>query len=193
MAADRDPRRAAISDPVADFYDRHPYPPPVDELDQERAEWRDVDRRRADYHLLWPAAAFREDEAILVAGCGTAEAARYAIRHPAARVVGIDVSAASLEHTRSLKRRYRLTNLTLHQLPIERVGELDDRFDRIACTGVLHRIRHQTPPSPPADEALGALLDEAYGDGPGEGRLTPPRPPELVLPALADHPDGAGA
>jgi hypothetical protein len=27
----------------------------------------------------------------------------------------------------------------------------------------LHRIRHQSPPSPPADEALGAVLGEAAG------------------------------
>jgi hypothetical protein len=31
----------------------------------------------------------------------------------------------------------------------------------------LDRIRHQSPPTPPADEALGALLAEDRGDGTG--------------------------
>jgi len=77
---------------------------------------------------------------VLVAGCGTSQAVRHALRHPAGRVVGIDVSGASLEHTRSLAGRLGVTNLELHRMPIEEVGGLCQRFDHIVCTGVLHHL-----------------------------------------------------
>ncbi|MDH3675399.1 MAG: class I SAM-dependent methyltransferase [Anaerolineae bacterium] len=126
---------------VRRFYDRHPYPPPVTDLDRYRQLWLDPNRRRADYHLLWPAAPYREDMEILIAGCGTSQAARYALRQPEARpVVGIDISVTSIEHTRALKGKYNLTNLELQQLPVERAGELDRSFDKIVCTGVLHHL-----------------------------------------------------
>ena len=65
-----------------------------------------------------------DNQEILIAGCGTSQAARYALGEPTARVTAIDISETSLRHTRRLQRKYRLENLTLHQLPIERVGEL---------------------------------------------------------------------
>lgn len=129
----------AVSRKVASFYDRHPYPPPVDDLDSYRRWWND-DRRRADAHLFWPAQSYRDDRSILVAGCGTAQAARYAVRWPNARVTGIDFSPSSIEETAKLQRKHRIGNLELRQLPIERAAELEERFDCIVCTGVLHHL-----------------------------------------------------
>lgn len=125
---------------VRDFYERYPYPPPRDNLDSYRRAWQDELRRREQFHLFWPRHAFREDLSILVAGCGTSQAARHAMRWPAARVTGIDFSAVSLGHTEALKRRYRLDNLRLQQLPLEQAGELAAGFDLIVCTGVLHHL-----------------------------------------------------
>src|SRR5262249_17457111 len=71
---------------VQDFYERYPYPPPVDSLENYRRFWQDPQIGRADHHLLWPALPYREDHSILVAGCGTSQAARYALRRPEARV-----------------------------------------------------------------------------------------------------------
>jgi SAM-dependent methyltransferase len=122
------------------FYDDHPYPPPVTSLDRYCEEWRDPDRLRVEYHLMWPKRAYRQDLEILVAGCGTSQAAKHALRQPAARVAGIDVSATSLRHTRELKRKYGLKNLQVRQLPVERAHELGRRFDKVVCTGVLHHL-----------------------------------------------------
>ncbi len=77
---------------------------------------------------------------MLVAGCGTAQAARYAVRWPNARVVGIDVSASSLAFTAELKHKHGLDNLELRELPVERAAELGQRFDHAVCTGVLHHL-----------------------------------------------------
>jgi SAM-dependent methyltransferase len=129
-----------VSDEIQAFYDRHPYPPPVADLDAYRQLWKQGGRLRVDYHLLWPAMAYREDLDVLVAGCGTSQAARHAIRQPTARVTGIDVSSTVLDHTRKLKREYDLANLEIRQLPVERVIELGRTFDKIVCTGVLHHL-----------------------------------------------------
>jgi SAM-dependent methyltransferase len=88
----------------------------------------------------------------LVAGCGTIQAAHYAVRWPRARVVGIDVSAKSIAFTQSLKRKYELDNLELRQLPVERAAELGQAFDHVVCTGVLHHL-------PDPDAGLRALRD----------------------------------
>lgn len=127
-------------DTVRAFYDLHPYPPPVDDLEDYRRRWQDESKRRADFYLHWPHKAYRADLKVLVAGCGTSQAAKHALRQPLSRVVGIDVSSTSIRHTETLKRKYDLSNLEVYQLPLERVGELGRRFDQIVCTGVLHHL-----------------------------------------------------
>jgi SAM-dependent methyltransferase len=130
----------AQSDTIAAFYDRHPYPPPVADLDALARTVADGATARVAHHLIWPARPSASVRSVLVAGCGTAQAVRHALLHPTARVVGIDVSAASLEHSRALAARHAVANLELHAIPIERVSELDERFDHIVCTGVLHHL-----------------------------------------------------
>jgi SAM-dependent methyltransferase len=131
---------ADVGDPVSEFYTKHPYPPPVTNLDRAREEWQDTNRHRAEHHLLWPDAPYRPDLDILVAGCGTWQAAKYALCRPQASVVGIDVSTTSLEHTDQLKRKYGLTNLETAHGAIECVEAMTQRFDLIVCTGVLHHL-----------------------------------------------------
>jgi SAM-dependent methyltransferase len=129
-----------MADPICEFYTSHPYPPPLENLDRARDLWQDENVHRAEYHLLWPHKQYRADFDVLVAGCGTWQAAKFALCHPAARVVGIDVSLTSLEHTTRLKQKYDLTNLETRHLPIENAGDLDHQFDLIVCTGVLHHL-----------------------------------------------------
>lgn len=140
----------AASDPVCAFYTEHPYPPPVENLDRARDEWQDENRHRAEYHLFWPNRKYRADLDILIAGCGTWQAAKYALCRPGARVAGVDVSTTSLDHNERLKQKYKLSNLELQQMPVEGVAALDRRFDLIVCTGVLHHLEDP-------DEGLRAL------------------------------------
>jgi SAM-dependent methyltransferase len=129
-----------MADAIEAFYTEHPYPPPVTNLDRVRDEWRGDGRDRAEFHLFWPDRPFRADLDILVAGCGTWQAAKYSLCRPAARVTGIDVSSTSLDHTERLKRQYDLTNLDTRQLAIEDASQLQRQFDLIVCTGVLHHL-----------------------------------------------------
>lgn len=151
------PVDTAVAHAVSTFYETHPYPPAVDDLGAYRQTWNDA-RRRADACLFWPTQRFREDLRILVAGCGTSQAAKYAVRWPHAQVTGIDVSHASLAQTRRLKQRHGLDNLALHALPVECVGDLEREFDLVVCTGVLHHL-------PDPDRGLRALRDVLALDG----------------------------
>jgi SAM-dependent methyltransferase len=137
---------------VRDFYERLPYPAPLTSLDEHRELYKNPDRRRAMFHLMWPAERPCGNQEILIAGCGTSQAASYALREPDAQITAIDISDTSLRHTRDLQRKYNLENLALHQLPIESVREMGRTFDLVVCTGVLHHL-------PDPDQGLCALRD----------------------------------
>jgi SAM-dependent methyltransferase len=130
----------AGADPIREFYTNHPFPPPLDNLDRALELYKDDNVRRAEFHLLWPNREYRADFDVLIAGCGTWQAAKYALCHPDARIKAIDVSTTSLQHTERLKQKYNLTNLEVRPLSIESVGDLNHSFDHIICTGVLHHL-----------------------------------------------------
>jgi len=93
-----------------------------------------------------------------VAGCGTSQAAKVALRWPRAQVVGIDVSGTSIQQTDKLKRKHGIENLELQQLPVEPAAELGRRFEHVICTGVLHHL-------PDPDKGLRALHDVLMPEG----------------------------
>jgi SAM-dependent methyltransferase len=110
----REETRAAAPETPADvvraFYESHPYPAPIGDLDRHRDLYRNPDRRRALSLLLWPTEKSRASREILVAGCGTSQAAIHALREPDARVTAIDISETSLRYTRAALgvRSYRV-------------------------------------------------------------------------------------
>lgn len=122
---------------VADFYRRHPYPGPVGV--QLRADsfpgWLLAQVERESYPRRW---------GLLDLGCGTGPAlAPIAALHPAAQVVGVDLSEASLA---------QIPSEGLPNLGLLRADLLDDRtvdllleqapggWDVVWCSGVLHHL-----------------------------------------------------
>src|SRR5260221_14464626 len=85
-----------VAEEVRDFYDHYPYPRPIDSLEKYRRLWQDPQKRRAGYPLALHARPYKEDLPILLAGCGTSQAAKHALRRPAALVTGIVVRATSV-------------------------------------------------------------------------------------------------
>ena len=140
MKSEEDPTSAGSRDAVRAFYESHPYPAPVSSLERRLDLYRDPRRRRAQNLLLWPLEKPRADRKILIAGCGTSQAARHAMMEPEARITAIDISETSLRHTRDLRAKHDIRNLQLHRLAIERIEELGETFDQIVCTGVLHHL-----------------------------------------------------
>ena len=129
-----------LSDPVARQYERWAYPAPIHDLRAWLVDnWQWFDPSHA-HRLFWPDRETPAGMEILVAGCGTNQAAVFALNNPGARVVGIDVSATSLAHQALLRDTHGLSNLELHRLPIEDAGTLGRTFDLVVSTGVLHHM-----------------------------------------------------
>jgi SAM-dependent methyltransferase len=132
--------RTPLADDVAGQYERWRYPQPIADLRAWSVEnWQWFDPSHA-HRLFWPDRTYAAGMEILIAGCGTNQAAQFAFANPDAKVVGIDVSEASLDHERVLRDSHSLHNLDLHRLPIEQVGELGRTFDLIVSTGVIHHL-----------------------------------------------------
>ena len=128
------------ADVVVKQYEKWQYPEPIQNLEAWLAEsWQWFDPSHA-HRILWPDRPYQPDMDILIAGCGTNQAAVFAYTNRAAKVTAIDVSQPSLDHVRYLKDRYSLKNLELQLLPIEEVGSLEQSFDLIVSTGVLHHL-----------------------------------------------------
>jgi SAM-dependent methyltransferase len=128
-----DPR----ADVVSRHYERWRYPEPILDLDAWAANnWQWFDPVHA-HRILWPDREYKPDLDILIAGCGTNQAAAFAYTNPAAKVVAVDVSQPSLDHQQYLKEKHGLFNLELHLLPIEELPTLGLDFDLVVSTGVL--------------------------------------------------------
>jgi len=158
-----------LSDVVSSQYEQWVYPEPIVDLPgwlETNWQWFDP---RITHRLLWPDRAYRPDLDILIAGCGTHQAAVFAYSNPSAKVVAIDVSQSSLDHHQRLKDTYDLSNLELHRLPIEQVHSLDRTFDLIVSSGVLHHLADPQLGLSSlagvlrADGVIGVMLYATYG------------------------------
>jgi SAM-dependent methyltransferase len=129
-----------LSDIVSNQYEKWTYPKPILDLDQWlENNWQWFDPIHA--HLIfWPDQEYRQGLEILIAGCGTNQAAVFAYNNPHAHVVAVDVSQPSLDHHHYLIEKYKMKNLELHLLPIEDIDRLNRQFDLIVSTGVLHHL-----------------------------------------------------
>ncbi|MCW2661062.1 MAG: SAM-dependent methyltransferase [Mycobacterium sp.] len=156
-------------DAVSRQYDRWEYPPPVTDVEAwTKNHWDWFDPFWA-HRVLWPNREYKAGADILIAGCGTYQAAVIAFMNRAAKVVAIDVSRSALDHEQYLKDKHRLQNLELRLLPIEEVSALGSDFDLIVSSGVLH---HMADPLVGLtalgeclrrDGALGVMLYAKYG------------------------------
>jgi SAM-dependent methyltransferase len=111
------------------------------------------------YHpVFWPYKRDIEKLDILIAGCGSVQAAYYACRNPNWNVIGVDLSESSLAHQQKLKERHGLSNLRLKKLDLTKVKTLGEDFDFVVSTGVLHHL-------PDPDAGLAALKEILRPDG----------------------------
>ncbi len=143
-----------LNDAVARQYERFPYPAPAQSLHEWHAKSRHFPDPEQQHLLFWPDRVYTPGLDILIAGCGANQAAELAFHNPSARVLGIDVSQASLASEQRLKELHDLANLELRRLPIEEVQGLGRSFDLVISTGVLH---HMSDPGL-GMRALGSLL-----------------------------------
>jgi SAM-dependent methyltransferase len=129
---------------VARQYEAWVYPRPISDMAQAVAtdDYWDLSDPSLVRRKLWPRKIEPDNLSILIAGCGTVQAAYYAFANPSSHVVGIDISAASLGHQAYLKQKHQLDNLELIHMSLGEIGSLGRSFDLIVCTGVLHHLPH---------------------------------------------------
>ena len=157
------------ADAVSRQYERYRYPKPIQDLEVWLAgSWQWFDPSHA-HRIFWPDREYKPDLDILIAGCGTNQAAVFAFTNPDAKVVAVDVSQPSLDHHHYLKDKHGLDNLECHRLPLEELPTLGRDFDLIVSTGVLHHLADpQVGMNAVAsclrpDGALGVMLYAKYG------------------------------
>jgi len=142
---------------VAKQYEKHVYPKPISDLEKSKIIMgSDLHNNR---FLYWPnLKEVPKNIRLLIAGCGTNQAAYYAYRYPEIEVTGIDISKSSLQHEMYLKDKHNLKNLRLEHLNLLDVGELKEGFDMVISTGVLHHIENP-------EAGLSALESVLYDEG----------------------------
>jgi 2-polyprenyl-3-methyl-5-hydroxy-6-metoxy-1,4-benzoquinol methylase len=134
-----DDEKSSVSAAVRAQYEANPYP-----------RWVRMQSSFAAAPLaqivreLFPQAEIKElsrTPRILVAGCGTGQnAIATAQRFAGASVLAVDLSRASLGYARRKTLELGLENIEYRQADILALGALDERFDLIECSGVLHHL-----------------------------------------------------
>jgi SAM-dependent methyltransferase len=153
LAMERDERERAAGMPVlgnidgatsrrvAQFYEESPYP-----------RWSTViisrDHRATLAHFLGTeSAAFLERPfEVLIAGCGTGQQVVQAALHygPNARILALDLSAASLGYAARMAESFGVKNVAFARADLETFASAEAqfarRFDVIEAVGVLHHM-----------------------------------------------------
>ena len=124
-------------DTVEQQYDAFPYPQPSVVARQLPAEFLRgslsflTRRRAADW--------FSDTMRIWIAGCGTQQAAMWALCHPRAEIVATDLSQTALDIARSLTDQLDIGNVRFAK---QNLAEADfaGEFDLVVSTGVIHHM-----------------------------------------------------
>ncbi len=129
----------ATSRRVAGQYEEAPYP-----------RWQSLHRSQAgslkralSQHFPIDKLAFMDGSFdVLIAGCGTGQQALQSSTAygPNARLVAMDLSAASLGYATDMATVHAIDNVTFVQGDLLDCGSLDRTFDIIECVGVLHHM-----------------------------------------------------
>jgi SAM-dependent methyltransferase len=129
-----------VSTAVRDQYEENPYPRWV-RIERDVAQTSVAQFLRSLFPLADLADLPDAPARILVAGCGTG---RHPIgtarRFPDSSVLAIDLSLASLAYAKRKTDELAIRNVEYRQADLLRLGTLEERFDVIDCTGVLHHL-----------------------------------------------------
>jgi len=130
-----------LSRAVQAQYEQHPYPRWLRAPSAEGA-YPLARRLRELFPHAGAASTIPERPSMLIAGCGTGRhAAMSAAQNPDSRILAIDLSRASLAYAARRARESGLANVEFAQADILELGRLEERFDVIQCSGVLHHLQ----------------------------------------------------
>ncbi len=127
---------------LAEQYNNYIYPKPTENLSEEWIKKNRFQICDPNYcwHRLWPEKPYNTKRLdILIAGCGSDQAAILAKCNPNHNFVGIDLSENSLKHEKKLIEENKIENLKLHHDDFRSV-KFKKKFDYIISSGVIHHL-----------------------------------------------------
>jgi len=123
-------------------YDNYIYPKPIEDIEEEfiKKKKRYIFDPTYHWHRIWPELPYSTKQLnILIAGCGTNEAAVMAKCNPNHIVTGVDVSENSIAHQKKLLNKHKINNLKLICDDFRQIN-FQDKFDLIISAGVIHHL-----------------------------------------------------
>lgn len=112
-----------VSKKVAQQYEENPYP-----------RWSSIEKNQAT--------PFPNISTVLVAGCGTGyHALSCALTYKNAQVLAIDLSRVSLAYAMRKAEEMEIKNIQFMQADILDLSKLNQTFNLIECSGVLHHMK----------------------------------------------------
>src|SRR5581483_9792102 len=130
-----------VSRAVREQYEEHPYPRWDRAPAFVGAYPLGAKLRRLFPHLAPGGLDVPDEPSVLIAGCGTGRhAAITARQYPNARILAVDLSAASLAFAMRRFAELGIANVRFARADLLQLGALQERFDLVECAGVLHHL-----------------------------------------------------
>ena len=129
----------SVSREVAAMYEAHPYPRWLSLIIPAPGSRRDFLKLYFDDNEL----RFMDRRFnVLIPGCGTGrKAIQLALAYgERANLLATDLSRASLAYAARMASKYGVTNIRFVQMDIFDLPKLDQQFDIVECTGVVHHM-----------------------------------------------------
>lgn len=127
-------------DKIRKQFDSAPYPNrPLDESPKDEVNALYTHNLITSYYLRNQKVIDSKDKIILDAGCGTGyKSLILAEANPGAKIVGVDISEASVKLARQRLEYHGFDNTEFHVLSIYDIAKLNYKFDYINCDEVLY-------------------------------------------------------
>lgn len=129
-------------DKIRQQYDNTPYPKtPLETSPKDDHEALYLHNLVTPYYLKYRQVVETEGKLILDAGCGSGyQALKLAIANPGAKVVGVDLSQASVEVARARVKMHNCDHAEFQALSIFDLPQLGLEFDYINCDEVIYLL-----------------------------------------------------
>ena len=137
-----------VSLAVQQMYEENPYPRyqhadhTHSQLAKLTAEFITLETTTTDLPFTKELSCPESRPKILIGGCGTGNQLINASRYKNAQITAIDISRNSLAYAARKSQEYNIHNVRLQQLDILDANQLQDIFDVIECSGVLHHMQN---------------------------------------------------